>query len=100
LAVGAKYGVAKGANAIAVKVMEKNHSVLSDLISGIEWSVREALKSNRPSIVNLSISGPPDDSLSMAASAGIRAGVHFTACAGNDYTDASFYFAGGSEWLH
>jgi uncharacterized metal-binding protein len=97
MAIGAKYGVAKKANAIAVKVIQKADGSISDCVAGIEWSVQAALDSKRPSIVNLSLDGPPNESLSMAASAGIRAGVHFTACAGNNHADAGLYFAGGGE---
>jgi subtilisin family serine protease len=98
MAIGAMYGVAKGANAIAVKVMQENmNGKLSDIGSGIEWSLQAALNSKRPSIINLSIVAPPNQALRMAALASITAGVHFVAAAGNEHTALGPHFAGSGE---
>jgi subtilisin family serine protease len=97
IAIGAMHGVAKGANAIAVKVIQQNIGSLSDSISGIEWSVRAAVSSRRPSIINFGLDGPPSQALRMAALAGIRAGVHFTAGAGDVRTNAGNGFVGSCE---
>jgi cerevisin len=98
IAIGAHYGVATAAKAIAVKVInDRGQGTETDLLSGIEWSVRAALQSRRPSIINISIISPPNDALWEATEAGIKAGIHFTACAGNDRVDASTTFAGQGE---
>jgi cerevisin len=97
MAIGAMYGVAKRANAIAVKVIQGNNGKLSDGIYGIEWSVQAAVDSKRPSIINFSIYAPHNQALKMAVITGIMAGVHFTACAGDKHADVTRYFAGVGE---
>jgi cerevisin len=89
IAVGAHYGVATAANVIAVKVLsDQGKGAMADLIYGIEYSVWNALKSERPSVINISIDASPDDDLWEATVAGIEADVHFTAMAGDQYVNA------------
>ncbi|KAI0322110.1 serine protease [Amylostereum chailletii] len=89
-AAGKQYGVAKAANLIAVKVLKDNNSGMnSDFISGMNWVAQAAARSNRPSVVNMSIytngaSQAVDDAATMLT----QRGVHTAVCAGNKNQDA------------
>ncbi|KAG8808162.1 subtilisin-like serine protease, partial [Serendipita sp. 399] len=90
IAAGAQYGVAKAANLIAVKVLGWGGTgSYSDIIAGIEWVMKNAASTGRPSVANLSLNGPRDSTLNDAVKAAIASGVHFTVASGNDGVDAS-----------
>lgn len=106
---GKKYGVAKKANILCVKVLRSNGcGVASDVIKGIEFSVKrhldqvKAAKANklkgfRGSVANLSLGGAKTKSLDDAVDAGVDAGVHFATSAGNDNDGTCNYSPAGAR---
>lgn len=89
-AISGPYGVAKSANAIAVKVLDDQGSgQLSDIIAGIDWVAGEAKNSGKPTVVSMSLGGDPSNSLDHAIRALYLAGVTVVAASGNDSKDAS-----------
>ncbi|KAG9079588.1 serine protease, partial [Ceratobasidium sp. UAMH 11750] len=103
----AKYGVAKSARVIAVKVLNSEGSGLSsDVIAGVEWASTaatakaiQAIKEYRAtgqtahkgSVVNMSLGGPAMAALDQAVNNAVRNGLHFAVAAGNDQRDACNY---------
>ncbi|KAI0077287.1 serine protease [Panus rudis PR-1116 ss-1] len=86
-----QFGVAKSVNLIAVKVLsDQGSGTLSDIMSGINWVVNatQMATSRRPSIINLSLGGPPADSLDNAVAAATNLGIHVVVAAGNSAMDA------------
>lgn len=96
---GDKYGVAKKANIVAVKVLRSNGSgTMSDVLKGVEWAatahvaaVKEAKKGFKGSTANMSLGGGKSPSLDLAVNAAVKAGIHFAVAAGNDNADACNY---------
>jgi len=107
---GKKYGVAKKANIVAVKVLRSNGSgTMSDVIKGIEFAVQhhnerveEAKKLNEEagedgekiivrSAGNMSLGGGRSRALDRVVDAAVRAGIQFAVAAGNDGMDACNY---------
>ncbi|QRW06001.1 Serine protease [Ceratobasidium sp. AG-Ba] len=86
---GQRYGVAKNASIIAVRVLDdNNHGQWSDTIAGVNWSVQQASKSGRPSILSISIYGGASQAVDYAVTKAVSLGVHVVVCAGNDKRDA------------
>ncbi|KAL1608512.1 hypothetical protein SLS60_003454 [Paraconiothyrium brasiliense] len=87
------YGVAKGTNLVAVKVLDATGSgSLSNVIAGIQWAIQNATASGRvgKTVFNLSLGGPTASSATNAAvAAAVRAGLFVAVAAGNDAVDAS-----------
>jgi aqualysin 1 len=92
-AVGASYGVAKAARAIAVRVLDcRNIGTTSSLIAGVDWVTKHHIK---PAVANMSIGGRnPSQALDRAVAKAIAAGVTFVASAGNHNTNACNYSPG------
>ncbi|KAJ1644015.1 proteinase B [Coemansia asiatica] len=99
---GKRYGVAKGAEVIAVKVLGSNGSgTMADVVMGVEFTVgdhRKAVaqaekegKQHRGSVANMSLGGGLSRALNLAVDAAVRAGVHYAVAAGNDNRDACNY---------
>jgi cerevisin len=107
---GKKYGVAKKANIVAVKVLRSNGSgSMSDVIKGIEFAVQhhnervaEAKKYNDEagdddekiivkSAANMSLGGGRSRALDRVVDAAVKAGIQFAVAAGNDGMDACNY---------
>lgn len=94
---GSKYGVAKKAEVVAVKVLGTNGSgSMSDVIKGVEYVVSSHRKEQKKkgfkgSTANMSLGGGKSPSLDLAVNAAVRAGVHFAVAAGNDNADACNY---------
>ncbi|KDQ17084.1 hypothetical protein BOTBODRAFT_30466 [Botryobasidium botryosum FD-172 SS1] len=89
-AAGSKYGVAPSASIIAVKVLsDSGQGPTSDVIAGVDWAIKAALISNRPSVVTMSLGGPASNALDSSVKKGIANGIHFTLAAGNDNKDAA-----------
>ncbi|KAJ2928325.1 hypothetical protein H1R20_g8752, partial [Candolleomyces eurysporus] len=87
-AAGAKYGVAKSASIIAVKVLDKDGSgAISDIIAGLDWVLGQHATTSRPSIVNMSLGGSSSPSLDDATKRLIEQGIHVVVAAGNSNTD-------------
>lgn len=99
---GKRYGVAKNAKVVAVKVLRSNGSgTMSDVLKGVEWAatahlkaMADAKKKNKPfkgSTANMSLGGGKSTSLDRAVDAAVKAGIHFAVAAGNDNADACNY---------
>ncbi|KAJ3556664.1 hypothetical protein NM688_g1901 [Phlebia brevispora] len=109
----AKYGVAKAAHVIAVKVLGSNGSgTMSDVIAGVEWATTAAKAkddaakqefastgktSHKGSVANMSLGGGKSRGLDDAVNAAVDAGVHFAVAAGNDNRDACNYSPAAAE---
>lgn len=90
------YGVAKGADLVAVKVLRSNGSgSMSDVVKGVEFATKshlEAVKENKKgfkgSTANMSLGGGKSPALDMVVNAAVKAGIHFAVAAGNENQDA------------
>lgn len=94
----AKYGVAKAANVIAVKVLGSNGSgTMSDVVAGVEWATTTAKAkddaakdelaktgktSHKGSVANMSLGGGKSRTLDEAVNAAVDEGIHFAVAAG------------------
>lgn len=102
---GHKYGIAKKANVVAVKVLRSNGSgSMSDVIKGVEWAATshaKDAKSNKKgykgATANMSLGGGKSPSLDVAVNAAVKAGIHFAVAAGNDNADACNYSPAAAE---
>ncbi|KAJ3138486.1 serine protease [Irineochytrium annulatum] len=106
---GKRFGVAKRANIVAVKVLRSNGSgTLSDVIKGIEWVVNDhnaallraaATPTSRPvkSVANMSLGGGSSVALDRAVDAAVESGVHFAVAAGNSGDDACDFSPAASQ---
>ncbi|KZT03928.1 uncharacterized protein LAESUDRAFT_728628, partial [Laetiporus sulphureus 93-53] len=99
-----KYGVAKAAHIIAVKVLGSNGSgTMSDVVEGVAWVATEAVKKaeaalkefmetgktkHKGSVANMSLGGGKSRALDDTVNKAVDAGVHFAVAAGNDNRDA------------
>ncbi|KAF5316468.1 hypothetical protein D9619_006592 [Psilocybe cf. subviscida] len=89
-AAGTRYGVAKAANVIAVKVLSDSGSgATSTIVSGLNWVLSQAKASGRPSVVSMSLGGSTATALDNAVASLTNAGVHVVVAAGNDNRDAA-----------
>lgn len=92
---GNRYGIAKKAKLVAVKVLGSDGSgSMSDVIGGVEYVVasHRAEQRNNPkhkgSTANMSLGGGKSPALDIAVNAATKAGVHFAVAAGNENQDA------------
>ncbi|QRV96496.1 alkaline protease 2 [Ceratobasidium sp. AG-Ba] len=88
---GKRYGVAKSASIIAVKVLgDNNAGWVSDIIAGINWATIRASTSGRPSVINISISTEePNTVLDLAVTNAVNRGMHIVVAAGSTNQDSS-----------
>ncbi|THH08936.1 hypothetical protein EW146_g8829 [Bondarzewia mesenterica] len=109
----AKYGVAKAANVVAVKVLGSNGSgTMSDVVSGVDFASKAAkakaeaaaaeLKAtgktkHKGSVANMSLGGGKSRALDDAVNAAVDNGLHFAVAAGNDNRDACSYSPAAAE---
>lgn len=93
-----KYGVAKAANVIAVKVLGSNGSgTMSDVVQGVVWAADKAVKKaqearaeyaatgktkHKGSVANMSLGGGASRALDTAVNRAVGAGLHFAVAAG------------------
>jgi len=96
-----KYGVAKAANVIAVKVLGSNGSgTMSDVVGGVVWAATEAKKNadaaakelaatgktaHKGSVANMSLGGGKSRALDDAVNKAVKSGLHFAVAAGKQY---------------
>ncbi|MFE2287595.1 S8 family peptidase, partial [Streptomyces sp. NPDC059443] len=82
---GATYGVAKGVSLVAVKVANcRGEATLSAIVGGIDWVVRDSLRSpGVPAVANMSLGGSYSFTLNRAVTRAIASGITFTVAAGN-----------------
>lgn len=104
-----KYGVAKKAEVVAVKVLGSNGSgTMSDVVSGVVWAAREAAEKaavaaatgntkHKGSVANMSLGGGKSPSLDDAVNRAVDSGLHFAVAAGNDNRDACNYSPAAAE---
>ncbi|MGI5449833.1 S8 family peptidase [Streptomyces sp. CA-243310] len=86
---GATYGVAKGVSLVAVKVADcRGDGRLSDMLRGLDWTVRDAVRGRTPAVANMSMGGARSHALDAAIVRAVAAGVTFTVAAGNSAEDA------------
>jgi cerevisin len=101
---GKRFGVAKNATVVAVKVLRSNGSgTLSDVAKGVEWVVEQHKekelqaiasghsKSKVKSVANMSLGGGKSVFLDKVVDAAVDAGVFFAVAAGNSGDDACDY---------
>ena len=107
-----KYGVAKGANVIAVKVLGSNGSgSMSDVIAGVVFAATSAAEKataadaerkatgktkHKGSVANMSLGGGKSQALDDAVNGAVDTGLHFAVAAGNDNRDACSYSPAGA----
>ncbi|MGW3622609.1 S8 family peptidase [Streptomyces sp. NPDC000880] len=78
---GKTYGVAKGVNLIAVRVLDCNGSgTTAGVIAGVDWVTANAKK---PAVANMSLGGSANTSLDNAVKKSIASGVSYSIAAGN-----------------
>ncbi|OLE30608.1 MAG: hypothetical protein AUG44_00965 [Actinobacteria bacterium 13_1_20CM_3_71_11] len=83
---GNTYGVAKGVQLVAVRVLDcTGWGTYSQIIAGVDWVTAHAVK---PAVANMSLGGPADSALDDAVTASIASGVTYAVAAGNDDVDA------------
>jgi subtilisin family serine protease len=83
---GARYGVAKGVQLVAVRVLNcDGEGFLSDVIKGVNWVTRYAKK---PAVANMSLGGDASAALDTAVRRSIASGVTYAVAAGNEGRDA------------
>ncbi|MFF3317990.1 S8 family serine peptidase [Streptomyces sp. NPDC003035] len=78
---GTKYGVAKGAKLVAVRVLGCDGSgTTAGVIAGVDWVTTNAVK---PAVANMSLGGSANQSLDDAVKRSIASGVSYSVAAGN-----------------
>ena len=88
-AVGSTWGVAKGADVVAVRVLGCGGSgSTSGVIAGVNWVANNHVK---PAVANMSLGGGVSSSLDNAVTAAVNAGVVFTVSAGNASRNACLH---------
>ncbi|PWN87872.1 putative PRB1-protease B, vacuolar [Acaromyces ingoldii] len=99
-----KYGVAKKAELVAVKVLSSSGSgSMSDVTGGVLWAVEDAkkktkamaaspnsekAKKHRGFVANMSLGGGKSPTLDRAVNGAVASGMHFGVAAGNENQDA------------
>ena len=78
---GARYGVAKGVNLVAVRVLNCSGSgTTSGVIAGIDWVTKNHAT---PAVANMSLGGGASTALDNAVKSSIASGVAYAIAAGN-----------------
>ena len=89
IAAGKKFGVAKSANIVAVKVLRGDGGgSYSGLLAGMDWTYQRIAARRRPAVINVSIAGGRSDAINSAFKSLVDRGVHVVAAAGNSNVDA------------
>jgi len=95
-AAGARYGVAKAATVVPVRVLNcEGWAYWSQVLSGIDWIV--AQQEDHPgqvAVANMSLSGEAFPLLDDAVAAAVAHGVVFVVAAGNRFSDACAFSPG------
>jgi subtilisin family serine protease len=80
---GQKYGVAKGVNLVAVRVLDCNGSgSTSGVVAGIDW-VTANHQADAPAVANMSLGGGASPAIDSAVTQSIADGVTYAVAAGN-----------------
>ena len=89
---GATWGVAKAVGLVSVRVLDcAGAGTTETVLAGVEWILANA---RPPAVVNMSLSGDPDDLLDDAVQRLVRAGFTTVVAAGNLAGDACRYSPG------
>jgi len=97
IVAGRKYGVAKRANIVAVKVADSSEAPEPKaLLKGLTWTVEQAQASGRPSVVLIGTCGEKNADVDEAVRAAANEGLFIVVPAGHDNRDASGYSPAGS----
>lgn len=95
IAAGARYGVAKRAGIVAVRVLDdRGEGTSAQVLAGLDWVLTHA---RRPAVVNLSLGtavAAPVPEWDTAVRAGIAVGLTFTVAAGNQNGPADSFSPG------
>lgn len=97
IAAGTKYGVAKKAQVISVRVIDNDGFIAeSDAIAGIQWAMGKKQQRNRPSVMNFSWGMYQSEALKTAIQAARKKGFTMVAAAGNNFNvDACHSYPSG-----
>ncbi|KAI9493513.1 serine protease [Zychaea mexicana] len=105
---GKRFGVAKKAMPVAVKVLRSNGSgSMSGVLAGVNWATEQhqidaseakaAGKAYKGAVANMSLGGGKSNALNKAVNEAVNAGIIFSVAAGNDNRDACNYSPAGAE---
>ncbi len=84
---GGKYGVAKKAKIVGVRVLDNSGSgTTAQVVAGIDWVTANAVK---PAVANMSLGGGADSALDAAVRNSIASGITYAVAAGNESANAS-----------
>ena len=84
--VGTKYGIAKAAKVVAIRVLNcQGSGSNSGVIAGVDWV---ALNASKPAVANMSLGGGFSSALNDAVARAVAAGVTFAVAAGNSNANA------------
>lgn len=84
---GKTYGVAKKAQVIGIKVFDDSPepgAQTGDIISALDYVVKEFKEHGKPSVVNLSLGGGASPAMDKAVASAVRSGVTVVVAAGNE----------------
>jgi len=92
-AAGARFGLAKAANLIAVKVLNAGGSgSYSGIIAGIQWVTTNYNAGTNPAVASMSLGGTADGGMNAAVRASILAGIVYSIAAGNSNGNACNFY--------
>ncbi|KAI9243648.1 serine protease 1 [Sporodiniella umbellata] len=105
---GKRYGIAKKAHPVAVKVLRSNGSgSMSDVIKGVDWATSEHVREKKAAettrqkykgaVANMSLGGGPSPSLDRFVNGAVREGIVFSVAAGNENADACYSSPAAAE---
>jgi len=96
---GERFGVAKGANLIAVKVLGASGSgSTAGVVQGINWVTNQHVNNGGPSVASMSLGSTSDGGKNAAIEASARQGVVYSVAAGNSNDDACYYYPASSPF--
>lgn len=86
---GKRFGVAKKATVIAVKVLRTSgYGSTADVVAGVEWAANAARKSNKRSTANMSLGGRRSIAMDRAVEKAVELGLQMAIAAGNSNGNA------------
>jgi hypothetical protein len=95
---GKRYGVAKNANIIGVKVLpDSGGGSYSAVIAGVNYAAEQSQVTGRKSLASMSLGGPVCNSLNEAVNAATEVGCLMVVASGNDNADACRSSPGSAE---
>lgn len=89
---GRSFGVAKGVQLVAVRVLDCNGAgSTANVITGVDWVTQHAI---RPAVANMSLGGSVSAAMDAAVSASIQSGISYVAAAGGSASSACNFSPG------